>query len=570
MAPEQARGEVETLDARADIYALGAILYHILALRPSVTGADAMAIVEKVARGEVEPLGSARAPRAVPGAPPGSGGGGLSGGGAGDNTRGACATRIIPGSLAAVVRKAMALRPEDRYGSVPELQADIAAYQAGFATSAENASLFKQAALLVRRHKGVFTTAAAAWALITALAVWFVVNITRERNRAEHEKVRAEAGEQRAEDSLALANANLLRVKVQKAREAFDAGRGNEGLAWLAAVLRQDPQNPFAPSWLLSALSDRNFSIPAGPRIVVPESRPQSAATMPMRAVRFSPNGDRLLIGHRAHGLAIYDARTSQPLLPPLSTGDVRDAVWFPDGKLVAMVSHGSRKAAIYDTGGGKWLRNTDEGKHASGLCKVAVSPDGSLLATGEDKGVVCVWDTRTLAHLASIPAFKKTALCISGTRRRESRSAPRCGTSAKCRPLPSARMEKSSPPPVAIKCCASGMQRPAQRLARPCRCGTTVSSRWPSARIARWSRWPRRAPRRFSTGARARQRRTFTAATGHLISSSARMAAVSPSRVKWAACAWPIPPPGPTSCRRSRTRISSRPFASARTARAC
>ena len=38
MAPEQARGDVETLDQRADIYALGAILYHILALRPSVLG----------------------------------------------------------------------------------------------------------------------------------------------------------------------------------------------------------------------------------------------------------------------------------------------------------------------------------------------------------------------------------------------------------------------------------------------------------------------------------------------------------------------------------------------------
>ena len=56
MSPEQARGEVETLAVRSDIYALGAILYHLLALRPPVTGRTAMEIVDKVARGEVEPL----------------------------------------------------------------------------------------------------------------------------------------------------------------------------------------------------------------------------------------------------------------------------------------------------------------------------------------------------------------------------------------------------------------------------------------------------------------------------------------------------------------------------------
>ena len=56
MAPEQARGEIETLDARADIYALGAILYTILTLRPPVTGRNVHEVIDKVQRGEVEPM----------------------------------------------------------------------------------------------------------------------------------------------------------------------------------------------------------------------------------------------------------------------------------------------------------------------------------------------------------------------------------------------------------------------------------------------------------------------------------------------------------------------------------
>src|ERR1700757_3210692 len=54
MAPEQARGETDTLDTRADIYSLGGVLFHMLWLRPSVSGRDAMQVVDKVARGDLE------------------------------------------------------------------------------------------------------------------------------------------------------------------------------------------------------------------------------------------------------------------------------------------------------------------------------------------------------------------------------------------------------------------------------------------------------------------------------------------------------------------------------------
>jgi serine/threonine protein kinase len=138
MSPEQIEGDPNILDSRSDIFALGAILYNILTLKPPFTGKNVSEVLDRVQTGRLTH------PKAL------------------DSTT----LRHLPGgrvpdSLKAVVRKALATEPRQRYRSVTALQADLAAYQGGFATRAENAGAWKQFTLLIKRNKAAAIGSAA-------------------------------------------------------------------------------------------------------------------------------------------------------------------------------------------------------------------------------------------------------------------------------------------------------------------------------------------------------------------------------------------------------------------------
>ena len=187
MAPEQAMGETEHLDERTDIYALGAILYSMLTLHPPITGDDVDKVLRKVVRGRIphpsryNPTGGMRwkpddKERTKTGAPE-------------DIPLAHCPNKTIPDSLSAVAMKALSLKQTHRYQSVTALQADIEAYQHGFATSAERAGLGRQLGLLLKRNKAVSIAVAAALAVVIGLATWSYINILREK--AETDKALA-------------------------------------------------------------------------------------------------------------------------------------------------------------------------------------------------------------------------------------------------------------------------------------------------------------------------------------------------------------------------------------------
>ena len=101
----------------------------------------------------------------------------------------------IPDSLAAVVRKAMAFERDQRYPHVADLQRDVTAYQTGFATSAENAGVVKQFALLVKRHKGIFTIEGCGRLDLAALRTRNLRELYASKATLDHPEVLAELNE---------------------------------------------------------------------------------------------------------------------------------------------------------------------------------------------------------------------------------------------------------------------------------------------------------------------------------------------------------------------------------------
>jgi serine/threonine protein kinase len=98
MAPEQAYS-ADKVDARSDLYAVGVLLYEMIAAKRPVSGEDARSIAAKVERGEVVPL-----VHAVP---------------------------EVPREIAGLVHRAMAPRPELRFASAAEMRIALEAAMTG-------------------------------------------------------------------------------------------------------------------------------------------------------------------------------------------------------------------------------------------------------------------------------------------------------------------------------------------------------------------------------------------------------------------------------------------------------
>jgi len=187
MSPEQFAGEVDEIDVRADVYALGVVLYELLAGKPPYDVArrpvyEAARIVH-----ETEPRSLATV-----------------------NPR-------LRGDLSTIVAKCLEKDRARRYSSAAEVEADLSRYLRGEPIAASPPGLVDGLLRLARRHRlaaGAALAVASAFLVATIGISIFAVQAERERRSAVDERQRADAASKEAIERLYVANLRSLQAAI--------------------------------------------------------------------------------------------------------------------------------------------------------------------------------------------------------------------------------------------------------------------------------------------------------------------------------------------------------------------
>jgi serine/threonine protein kinase/WD40 repeat protein len=205
MAPEQARGEA--IDARADVYAIGALLYHVLGgVAPYRECKTADDVIARVAVAPPRPLAEL--------AP------------------------ALPGDLVAIVERAMARDADERYPTAAELSIDLGRFLAGALVEAHRYTVGERIRRFVRRHRGAVAVAGVLTCALVAVSAVAIRNVVVARDTAEVERGRAEQARERAEQEGAQARASLAALHRELGRAALADGAPGRALPHLARALR--------------------------------------------------------------------------------------------------------------------------------------------------------------------------------------------------------------------------------------------------------------------------------------------------------------------------------------------
>ncbi len=376
MPPEQARGEA--VDERADVYALGAMLYHVLAGRPPYRGDTSDAVVDAVVEGPPPPLPDDAAP-----------------------------------DLAAIANRAMARDPADRYDTAAAVAADIERYETGQLVSAHTYSAGALIRRWLRRHRAIVAVVVLA---LVALAIGGTVSfrrVVKERTRAQHNEKVAIAQRTVADaraNALVLERANdLIRTDPTSAIDLLRE-YPEDGADWDTALDLADQAvqsgvadvrwTGFESGLSVVEISADGTAVAVGTAagdveylvLAQDESRHVATHEVYIVDVSLSADGKVLAAADVKGGVSYWRAGSAEPVTLADSPGPILDIELRPDGELLAI--------AFANGTVGLWTPRTNElvsmTGHTAQVISVQFLPDPAELASISDDGTARLWTVPT------------------------------------------------------------------------------------------------------------------------------------------------------------------------------
>jgi WD40 repeat protein/tRNA A-37 threonylcarbamoyl transferase component Bud32 len=326
MPPEQARGEV--VDERADVYAIGAVLYETLSGAPPYHGDTPREIVDRVLT---------RPPRPLADAAPG-----------------------IPADLIAIVHKAMSRNPDERYRTARELAADLRRYATGQMVTAHHYGTMLLARRWLRRHRAPVAVAAVGSIALVVTTIMFIGQVVDQRNAARTERARAIDEARRAEDR----QAELIRLQAKTSLRRDPTA----AVAWLKAYPDTAPHQDE-----LADVLDEAVSLGVARHVLRHPAWVLDAA--------FSPDGAKVATAGKDGAVRLYDVASGAGTELGRQAGGVEALAYAPDGSAVAA---GGDRVMLWPTDGGPARPLLEDS--GGTVVRIAFSSDSKLVLVAREQ----------------------------------------------------------------------------------------------------------------------------------------------------------------------------------------
>ncbi len=330
MPPEQAGGEV--VGRAADVYALGAMLYHLLAGRPPYAGLAASELLAAVRTRGPTPL-----VELVP---------------------------QVPRALATIVARAMERDPGARYPSAAELADELRRFQTGQLVRAHDYAALERVRHWLAHRRVSVTLAVGLAAALLATGVAGIGGIVGERDRATAAAERAE----RISERLTLARARSLIARDPTA-----------AAAWLRRV------KITAENWL-EVQTVAAEAEAAGVATAVLDGHLEE-----IHDVRTSTDGRTVVSADAGGEIRVWDLVAGSVHVLGDDGASIGELALSPDGRTLAVAS--DRGLSVWDlvTGTRRELPG-----HRGPVHTVGYAPGGRELVTGGADGTARRWSVET------------------------------------------------------------------------------------------------------------------------------------------------------------------------------